>query len=66
MCVALIETYRPATQLLISEDSSYEFEIAIDSLERYKAQGNNESSAAWIQEWGETVLYDTREFMNLF
>jgi hypothetical protein len=64
--MALIEIYRPATQPLVSEDSSFEFEIPIDSLKRYKAPGNNHSSADWIQEWGETLLSGIHKFINLF
>lgn len=54
--MALIETYVPAIQRLVSEDSSFEFEIAIDSLKRYKAPGKNQSSADWTQEWGKILL----------
>jgi hypothetical protein len=60
--MALIEIRRPAAQPLVSEDSSFEFESAVDSLKRYNATGNNHSSPDSILEWGETFLSGTHNF----
>jgi hypothetical protein len=51
-----IRVHRPATQPLLSEDSSFDFEIATESLKWYKEPGTSQISADLIQEGGENYF----------
>jgi hypothetical protein len=60
--VRYIEIHK--AELLLSDPSTFEFEIAIENLKRYKSPGSDQISAELIQAGAEILRSEIRKLIN--